>query len=203
MDKVKDVLGNKYVLYGGVAIGALLLYMYVSGGASSGSADTTSGDATGASYPYSVVYGMGAPDATTATASTATTDTGTTLGAGDQALVDLQSKQLDLSGQQMNLNYNLSVLQTNNQHDTDMANIAATAAAGLQASTSTDFATLTKAFAGAEAVAGQHGNLVPGGLTATVNGQTLGINVVQPGGGMSATPQQANSLLTALFGRAA
>lgn len=162
-----DFLKSKPVLYGGAAVAALLAYMYFR---NSGGDGTDQGAVSQSSYPYDIVYGMGGTSIADVQSSGAGNTANTGLNAGDQALIDLQMHQLELQGVTANNNYNLSVLQSTQQYETDLANIAATREYNKQSLNAQELDTVAKTFL---KTGGQ-------GLAASVNGETISLAKINP-----------------------
>lgn len=175
-------LTSKPVLYGGAAVAALLAYMYFR---NSGGGDATDqGAVSQSSYPYDIVYGMGGTSIADVQSSGAGNTANTGLNAGDQALIDLQMHQLELQGVAANNNFNLSVLQSTQQYETDLANIAATREYNKQSLNAQELDTVAKTFL----------KTGGGGLSATVNGETISLTKA-PG----PAPSQAPTFLSLFF----
>lgn len=101
-DKIKSIAGNKYVLLGGAGIAVIAAYMYFSGDSEASISD--GGYLEPAIFPPSVAYGSSYPS----------TDTGTnlsTIGPGEQALIELQKMQLTLDAEKWDVQRDVATLE--------------------------------------------------------------------------------------------
>lgn len=126
---MENLLHNKYVLIGGAAIAALAAFMYFKGNSGGGSAQASSGGY----FPATTVYGSGisgaidnSPASTTDLGGTADPTASGGLDAATNALLGMQTHQIDTAAA-------VQTLQINSDQTVNLARINSDTTLGLAA----------------------------------------------------------------------